>query len=79
MKTYKLIKPIGDYPLEEYKKSDSDGGDYPICIDGKWIILEKEIVENMPEYFVEVKEDWIDRVIKNSGKGAVARLFPKTP
>jgi hypothetical protein len=77
MKTYKLIKPIGDYPLEDYIQIDD--GNYAICIDGKWIILEKEIVENMPEYFVEVKEDWIDRVIKNSGKGAVARLFPKTP
>jgi hypothetical protein len=77
MKTYKLIKPIGDYPLEDYIQIDD--GNYAICIDGKRVILEKEIVENMPEYFVEVKEDWIDRVIKNSGKGAVARLFPKTP
>lgn len=76
MRTYKLIKPIGDYPLEDYIQIDD--GNYTICIDGKRVILEKEIVENMPEYFVEVKEDWIDRVIKNSGKGAVARLFPKT-
>lgn len=29
--------------------------------DATWIF--SEIVENMPEYFVEVKEDWIDELI----------------
>lgn len=51
MRTYKLIKPIGDYPLEDYIQIDD--GNYAICIDGKRVILEKEIVENMPEYFIK--------------------------
>ena len=64
MKTYKLIKPIGDYPLEEYTKEWDKyviaktlefewGGSYKI-----FHYIPAEIVENMPEYFVEVKEDW---------------------
>lgn len=69
MKTYKLIKPIGDYPLEEYTKEWDKyviaktlefewGGSYKV-----FHYIPAEIVENMPEYFVEVKEDWIDELI----------------
>ena len=64
MKTYKLIKPIGTYPLGIY----NEDGDYYkiICVDEPepYYCMEKEVVENMPEYFVEVKEeDWIDELI----------------
>ena len=63
MKTYKLIKPIGDYPLEEYTKEWDKyviaktlefewGGSYKV-----FHYIPAEIVENMPEYFVEVKEN----------------------
>ena len=59
MKTYKLIKPIGDYPLVEYKEF---GGRYYSQEKKDFIwssryVIAKEIVENMPEYFVEVKEN----------------------
>ena len=66
-KTYKLIKPIEDYPLVEYKEF---GGRYYSQEKKDFIwssryVIAKEIVENMPEYFVEVKEDWIGKVIKD--------------
>lgn len=61
-KTYKLIKPIGDYPLVEYKQAkDKSYYNHHANGDATWIF--SEIVENMPEYFVEVKEDWIDELI----------------
>lgn len=70
MKTYKLIKPIGDYPLVEYKQ---EYGQYVATKTAQVIwgsnnyttfyYIPAEIVENMPEYFVEVKEDWIDELI----------------
>ena len=54
MKTYKLIKPIGDYPLVEYKQAkDKSYYNHHANGDATWIF--SEIVENMPEYFVEVK------------------------
>ena len=56
MKTYKLIKPIGDYPLVEYKQAkDKSYYNHHANGDATWIF--SEIVENMPEYFVEVKEN----------------------
>lgn len=64
MKTYKLIKPIGTYPLVEYKQAkDKSYYNHHANGDATWIFIFSEIVENMPEYFVEVKEDWIDELI----------------
>lgn len=67
MKTYKLIKPIGDYPLVEYKQAkDKSYYNHHANGDATWIF--SEIVENMPEYFVEVKEITFWEIISSLNK-----------
>lgn len=64
-KAYELVKPIGYFPLGIYRLREHRKCYYIECIDdpSHGYNMETEIVENMPEYFVEVKEDWIDELI----------------
>lgn len=57
-KAYELVKPIGYFPLGIYRLRENRKCYYIECIDdpSHGYNMETEIVENMPEYFVEVKE-----------------------